>query len=641
MASNNELLDTARDYFQFVSRFFEVIKCSAPHIYHSALELSPEDSIVRHHYSQCSLGYHTPHIVCGISRSWDHHAVVYGKYPLHAWSPCGQFLSVQTSTSVEIWDSLTLEKQSSLQLTHAYPYTTFFPELDTLSYSPDGCSLISFFGSAITIWDIQTGGVVKEIECSDIGINPVSLVWSLDGQTIGALFKGGARSWVVCAYDIDLGVKVSTSTLQSLYKPYIWSHNNILQAITILPRKDSQATVHIFDIWPTSINTPTKSFTIPIRLNLAYLWPHMMSFSPATHRISVITNDLPLRTIVILDIQSSKVLLLERGWFSAAACLSPDGSLAAVANASCETSIWKCCPGEGYALWMRFPHESIGEPGGHSHYIFSPTLSSVLISHLTCFEVKHLDNPRIVLHKNKNSCEQFSTDGTYVVTAPCGEQIVTITNLDRIYSQSIKPGFSVNGLALTKNILLVLGDNELAGWCLTEEGMVDGTSSDGVLYQDYRLWTVSGLGQDIQFWDDGGHVGAVCSSGKHIFCYNTQTGEILESVPVEVPLCSAFSWRYFNSGGNDCEDLEPHLNHYYFSEHNGLSEDDLPVSIPWYKGGWVKYPEGKHWHRFWLPVYLRPVWAKAYWFNDITTLQLVRPASGLAIIKFHLGSPLP
>ena len=46
VARNEELLGAARDYFQFATKFFEPISVSAPHIYHSALELSPLSSVV-------------------------------------------------------------------------------------------------------------------------------------------------------------------------------------------------------------------------------------------------------------------------------------------------------------------------------------------------------------------------------------------------------------------------------------------------------------------------------------------------------------------------------------------------------------------------------------------------------------------
>ena len=46
VARNEKLLKVARDYFDFVTKFFEVINVSATHIYHSALEPSPLSSII-------------------------------------------------------------------------------------------------------------------------------------------------------------------------------------------------------------------------------------------------------------------------------------------------------------------------------------------------------------------------------------------------------------------------------------------------------------------------------------------------------------------------------------------------------------------------------------------------------------------
>ena len=636
MARDKELLDTARDYFQFVSRFFEVIKASAPHIYHSTLELSPEDSIVQHHYYQWSLGHHTPHVVCGISSSWDDPAIINGRYKSYAWSPCGQLFSAQTSTSVDVWDSLTLEKQSSLQLPKPADIQNLSYHIPhVLSYSSDGHSLVSFIGSAIVIWDIQTGGVVQEIECGDMCTHPESLVWSLDGQAIGAIFPAEAGTWVVCIYNIGLGVKESTSILQSFTRPWLWSHNKSLQAMTMLADKDSQAIINIFEIWPTFINTSTKPYSI--KLKPSYIQPHTMSFSPAIYWISAIVLDAsgPCK-LVVLDIQTSGVLLLENENYTTG-CLSPDGSLLVAYMWDGQFDILKHCPEEGYTVWMRFPAWSglLNSPQG---YLFSPTLSSVLVSRENSLEVKHLDGPRTTPLKSRYwYCEQFSANGTYVVIAPYGEQIVTITNLNGVYTQSIKPGFSVHGLALTKNVLLVLGHNKLAGWLLTEGGMVDEVSGGGVSDQDGRLWILSISGTDPQFWVEG-HIGVIEYSKEYPpFCYDTEIGEELESIPDEIASLSVPSWKEFSDGF--CNFKDQYLGNYYnFSVYNDSSEDGLSIPIPWYEGGWVKYPEGKYWHKFWLPVHWRPGWNEAYWLNDVTTLRL-RTTSGLAIIKFHLESP--
>ena len=115
---NEELLDTARDYFHFVTKFFEPINVSATHIYHSALELSPLSSIIRRLYYQRR---HTssPRVIAGNQDSWDQQLVASCRYnySLCAWSPCGRFIAVGDQDSVEIRDSLSFELLSTLMPT--------------------------------------------------------------------------------------------------------------------------------------------------------------------------------------------------------------------------------------------------------------------------------------------------------------------------------------------------------------------------------------------------------------------------------------------------------------------------------------------------------------------------------------------
>src|ERR1700753_3996451 len=62
-------LNLARDYLRFVITFFEIINTSAPHIYHSALPLSPRTSatheIYKNHASPLA------RVVQGIPDSWE------------------------------------------------------------------------------------------------------------------------------------------------------------------------------------------------------------------------------------------------------------------------------------------------------------------------------------------------------------------------------------------------------------------------------------------------------------------------------------------------------------------------------------------------------------------------------------------
>src|SRR5882757_6097745 len=94
VAQDHQLLETARDYYQFVTNFFEVINVSATHIYHSALELSPLSSVVRRIYYPHQ-PYPLPRAVVGIPDLWDPSTAVPTKHPHHisaTWSPCSQFI---------------------------------------------------------------------------------------------------------------------------------------------------------------------------------------------------------------------------------------------------------------------------------------------------------------------------------------------------------------------------------------------------------------------------------------------------------------------------------------------------------------------------------------------------------------------
>lgn len=120
--------------------FFEPIKASATHIYHSALELRPTSSIVRkHYYNQCHGITCLPRAVIGGPDAWDPTVSVSSKgdeYGSCTWSPCGRFIAAQIGNIVEIRDQLTFELLTVLQ-----PAETTNQLTGPLVYSPDGHSL--------------------------------------------------------------------------------------------------------------------------------------------------------------------------------------------------------------------------------------------------------------------------------------------------------------------------------------------------------------------------------------------------------------------------------------------------------------------------------------------------------------------
>jgi len=276
VARDQELLDTTRDYLYFITKFFEPINLSAPHIYHSALELSPLSSIVQENYHPSQ--DLKPRVIYGLPSSWDHPVTIHGDHGSYTWSPCGQFIAVLGITSVDIWDSLTLEKHSSLQLTGPGGDLADYPQ-NLLAYSPDGHSLAGYdcFSSKITIWDVQTGGGVGDVVDGAASHPPHSLVWSSDGTMIGVVYQVAHETWDVHTHHIASGESVPICKIPSVSAPFLWSHNGPFQVMTIL-HEDNRAIVNIFKVGPALLDNLTKSFPI----NLDVRGSNKISFSPAT-----------------------------------------------------------------------------------------------------------------------------------------------------------------------------------------------------------------------------------------------------------------------------------------------------------------------------------------------------------------------
>ena len=619
MALDQQLLDMARDYFHFVTKFFDVIKVSATHIYHSALELSPTSSLIREHYHCLPFRGSKPRVVYGLHSSWDQPVTIGDDWFTYAWSPCGKFFSRQLSDSVEVRDALTFEKHSNFQ-----PIAPSELHSGVLAYSSDGCSLAGCFDQVITIWDIQTGGVIKGIECRTTSHSPQLLVWSLDGTTISTISEDeDEKAWVVSTYDVASEAEVSTSILLSGSPPCIWPHNNTVQAMTTLGNNDNQTIINIVRVHPIPTNELIKSFSTMLSFDNT----NNVAFSPSTYRISATDYE----SISVFNIQSPMVLLQEtecfcHSWFS------PDGMfLAADCNGSIH--VWKYSSEQAcYITWGVFPLWSNGDNGNWGLCEFSPHSSSMLVLRSDFssgyLELQNLDAPPTDPFMAANHCHAFSSDGTYVVTAPVEGDTITITNLHDSSSVSFKMDFNVFGLALTGNVLLVYSDGKFSGWLITAEHTLDQVLAynDIKSHMEVPVW---------RFWAEGS-VGVLYLRGgfgyppRDCIYYNTETGEELEYVPAEIPLHP--EWMLLEMHGSslghpDSPIYSPLL------EYKDHSEDHLLVSKPWYEGGWVKYPEGEYQHQFWLPNRWQSNWDGAHWIGNFSVLQ-INTACGLVIIKF-------
>ena len=609
VVKDEELLDISKDYFQFVAKFFEVINVSASHIYHSALELCPMSSIVRKLYYSRRIT-HLPKVVIGAPDSWDPTIAISGKDRYDGpciWSPCGQFIAVQTEKTVGIRDQLTLELIAILQPTKTIRYLT-----GPLAYSPDGRSIACGSDTAIIIWDIQTGGVAKEIKRST---RSISLVWSSDGQTLCAIGLIGWKTFVVHIHDAPSGTTLPSGTFQSRDKPHLWTYEGSFRVMTTVLGAYRDNTIDIFKVGPTL--TKIQSFTFPLLERPEAI---VRSFSPTTHHLSISHG----QELHIWDIRDSKRLLNTTAQ-SVFHCFSSDGSLFA---ASQEHSVYVWKHASGY-------YTQLGElqcPNLHSSPLqFSPTPSSIAGHYKDILRVWYLHEFSLAPRNRGQRLVGLSRSGTRAATARNQGNTITIVDLlAQTPPQFIDVGTKIDGLVITGNVLLVQSFGKVVAWLLTEEGLVEGVVGDRRVGWGDSIWTVLHLKYPYRFRVED-HVGVIehnaSGADSPLHAYHTETGEV--HYPTRTIRHSNIDWHYF---------AEAHRGRDYLCYHDLYQcdtitspEESWRFSRATLREGWVKDPEGNH--RLWVPPEWRTDWDPADWRDDVT-IQFSVIGGRQVLIKF-------
>ena len=154
----------ADDCFRFVTGYFEIIKTSAPHIYHSALASAPQESLIRKLYQ--SHDRPLTRVIHGLPTSWDTNtatAIRTSEIKRAVWSPCNRFIAISYGMAVDVLDSATLHQLQTLE----FPWNTP-EECKGFVFSPDSSILTCSSGVpsdelSVVSWDLQTGGIASAI----------------------------------------------------------------------------------------------------------------------------------------------------------------------------------------------------------------------------------------------------------------------------------------------------------------------------------------------------------------------------------------------------------------------------------------------------------------------------------------------
>ena len=605
-----------------MTKFFEVISVSATHIYHSALELSPLSSIVRRLYHHRYLTP-SPRVVIGPEDSWQPSIAIPNKdcpYISCAWSPCGRFIAAQTQEVVEVRDPLTFELLSTLQPTKPTPQLT-----GPLAYSPDGCSLCCASNATIVIWDIQTGGLTKEIESNTIVDCPCSLVWSSDKRTIGAVLSDN-YSWSVATWDVASGTTLR-HTLISADKPYLWAHKESFRVMMTLRREKTKlgrdmaapqynvaCTIYIFEVGVAL--TFVRSFNVSVQRGRDF---RIGTFSPTFHHTSIsVTGE--TKELVILD-DLNRILFSVEGVFGSH-CFSSDGQLFA---ASLDSSIhlWKF-GGSHYSTWRTFPDQSWSFDD--LRLLFSPNSSSILGHFADVLQVWRFDNHRATPVADSEHYVIISPNNTYIITAHPWGSTVTITNLaSQTPPQFIDTDAPISGLALTGNVLVVVSSKTIMAWLLTEVGAVESVSGNRRVGHGDNIWVISPgwirVTPPPEF-SVVGYVGLIIFGVSRIF-YHISTGERLEFIS------DVMTSRWYSL--EDTSRGRYHLPCRNLNLRDDSDNREVPQTT--FQEGWMKDPEGKHW--LWLPVEWRTAAGYVEWSHHVPTLQVELPKGRFIAITFQ------
>ena len=499
-----------------MTKFFEPIKISATHIYHSALELCPISSIVRElYYDQYHGVTRFPRVVIGTPDSWDTAISVSSKhgYGFCTWSPCGQFIAAQTGQSVEIRNPLTFELLTILQSSKYTPLPT-----SPLAYSPDGRSLACCHSGGILIWDIQTGGVANEIRCNE---DATSLAWSLDGSMLVVTFSGGFITEVE-TFNIFSGAQLFSEQFEAEASIYLWAHNKSFRLIKAV-MDDISIAYTISEIGPTLVEIESSSVMIGHPLSTI----SEITFSPSTYCIAILDSD----SLFVYDICTSHRLLRDYANPSSFR-FSPDGSHFAHFR-SYGLSVFQCTSDSYTLLWQSFPLKLYH--GSASSLQFSPTSYSILSQLDGVLQVRRLSDPPITSGTSLWFAS-ISRSGRRIATAHWNKTAISIIDLhSRAPSQFIDTGFRVWSLDITGNVLVATGCNRATGWLLTEEGTVDGVFDDQRASGSDSKWTLSDPSMEKYFsFNVEGVVGVIQAGDpvRTLVRYNIETGDFTK------PQCS-------------------------------------------------------------------------------------------------------
>ena len=597
-----------------MTSYFETISASSPHIYHSALILTPRTSIVWGLYE--SHIHPFVRVVHGVPMLWDASTVArkcLATVELAAWSPCNRFIATTNISMVEILDPVTLQHLLALELPQGFaPYS-----VQALVFSPDS-RIITLFGGKrdqgifLMSCDLQTGGTVSTIrhQLHSIHTSPSSLAYSGDGKMVAVCCMCLCEDRnlpVLSIFGVVSGIHMCSHPLagdidQNISESCCWTQGRSFQCVTW----DARA-VTIWEVGFNSDTAPTeKMFLIPGNFGGSKLSGVRVLSTPL--RLILYSKN----SILVVDPQNSISLLHSTGWGSLySPSFSSNGHILAFSTHKSDIYLWKESP-TGYLL-----HKKVTTSNLNSTSLLSPNGDFIITCDYDMIQLWHTKgfttSPSSVsarTHSYNDFILDFSADGVLAVVARRADNMVTVLNLrSGIQQLTIDVDADVHGLQVIGDTIAIVDRWKMVAWnlhtgdCLPDVGVGFENHNWDCFWSGYgaagELSPPTGLNFRVSISPDFHHIIALdlSSNPELTSIYSGTTGAHLINthVPGRMPWFSVDGckiWSIENDGSA------------YVETTGGIWDgvDNPPEGFPWASSHgyqvtadwWILAPDGKH-----------------------------------------------
>ena len=433
--------------------FFDLINSSAPHIYISALPLSPQMSMVHRLYKQ----YACPlvRVVHGLSISWDPIvATVRNQYfgNQAIWSPCNRFIAVATHGRADIRDAVTLNSLNTFK-------SSSISGGQHCHFSPDSHFLTQLNSCTFDTWDLQTGGSVHGVYFEELPKGfPLSATCSMNGNEFAFIYSDWwwKETYIVTHNFSTAYTRYHTPEAHILAK--IWTQGEFFHFATIKPG-------HI-TIWKaefTLTHTPEAVELLPIPDNINnFTNTKKFLFLPTLSQLAISLQD----TLLVWDAKDSKPLLKISPYDAEEMSFSPNGHFfASTSRGTQEVHVWQESPA-GYILHQTLAFPELMKP------LLSPNGESIAAFCYSTMHVWHTKDP-ILSSGSASPVDHnvfilgFSPSKTLAAFVHHEGSTVIILNLQSGEPQfTIDTGIEVGCLGVTDSTLVVANKEKILTWKL-------------------------------------------------------------------------------------------------------------------------------------------------------------------------------